>query len=136
MNKELFWRFLIRLIGLVLILYSLYSVSIGLFGSETVGTITHIRRIMGERNESIPNRYTYSLGYQFYVSEHEYTGSSTIIASPIYIKVTDKNLIEIKYIKNAPFLNLLSREADINIGKFIMIGFGSFLIYIMKVKKR
>lgn len=130
------WRYIIQLIGLLLILYSTYLMCIGVFGSDTVGIITSYRRIMGERDEVNPNRYTYSLGYKFYINEKEYSGHSTLIASPLYIKADGTGLIEIMYIKQVPSLNALKKDTTLDSGKLALILMGSFLIYSMNIKKK
>ena len=136
MIKKYFWRVFISFIGLVLILYPLFNISIGLVGQDTIGTITSYQRILGERDEVIPNRYTYSLGYKFYVNEVEYHNSTTVINSPLFIKPDGKSLIEIRYIKEFPKFNTLKSDTYIDIGKLMMIILGVFLIYVMNPKKK
>jgi len=133
--KNYFWRFVISLIGIILIMFPIYQVTIGLFGENTIGTITSYERILGERNEIIPNRYTYSLGYAFTINNELYYGSTTIINSPIYIKPNGNQLIEIQYMINYPYLNALTIDTSINIGKFVLMGFGVLLICVMNPKK-
>ena len=132
--KSNLWRLLISFIGLIMILYSLFLVSIGLLGTNTFGTITSYTRIMGERDEIIPNRYTYSLGYQFFVEEKVYGGSSTVIGSPLFIEPDGNSFVEIMYIEKIPNLNALKTDTSIDIGKFVLIVLGFILIYVMNTK--
>ena len=134
--KSKVWRLFISFIGIIMIVYSLFLINIGLFGSNTVGIITSYRRIMGERDEVIPNRYTYSLGYKFYINKKEYSGHSTLIASPLFIKADGTGLIEIMYIKQVPSLNALKKDTTLDFGKLALILTGSFLIYSMNIKKK
>ena len=39
--------------------------AVALFGAETSGRITEVRRQMGDRGEAIPNRYSYVITYEF-----------------------------------------------------------------------
>lgn len=133
--KTYFWRSVISLIGILLIMFPIYQVTIGILGETTIGTITSYRRILGERGEIIPNRYTYALGYAFSLNNEPYFGSITLINSPIYLKPDGNQLIEIQYIQNYPYLNALEIDTSINIGKFVLMGFGILLIWVMNPKK-
>lgn len=133
--KTYFWRSVISLIGILLIMFPIYQVTIGILGETTIGTITTFRRILGERGEIIPNRYTYALGYAFSLNNEPYFGSTTLINSPIYLKPDGNQLIEIQYIQNHPYLNALVIDTSINIGKFVLMGFGILLIWVMNPKK-
>lgn len=129
--KKYFWRFIISLIGISMLMMPVFYLSLGLFGTTHIGTMTSYRRILGERGEVIPNRYTYSLGYQFYVNDVKYEGSSTVINSPLFIKPDGNSLIEVRYIESAPYLNALASDTKFDIGKFAISGMGIFLIKIM-----
>lgn len=133
--KTYFWRSVISLIGILLIIFPIYQVTIGILGDTTIGTITSYRRILGERGEIIPNRYTYALGYAFTIENESYVGSTTLINSPIYLKPDGNQLIEIKYMQNYPYLNALAIDTSINIGKFVLMGFGALLVWVMNPKK-
>ena len=89
---------------------------------------------MGERDEIIPNRYTYSLRYQFFVEEKVYGGSSTVIGSPLFIEPDGNSFVEIMYIEKIPNLNALKTDTSIDIGKFVLIVLGFILIYVMNPK--
>ena len=130
--KKYFWRGLISLIGLSFIITPIFYVSLGFIGQDTNGIITSYRRILGDRGEAIPNRYTYSLGYHFYLNSTEFSGSTTVIGSPLFIKPDGKSVVEIKYLSAAPYLNGLERDTHIDMGKFILIGAGLLLIYVMR----
>lgn len=136
MIKTYFWRIVISFIGILLIVFPIYHVTIGIIGETTVGTITSYRRILGERGEIIPNRYTYALGYEFTLENEAYFGNTTLINSPIYLKPDGNQLIEIRYLQNYPYLNALEFDTSINSGKFALMGFGILLIWVMNPKKK
>ena len=49
-------------IGIGLSLYGMMMPLLSVVGEKTQGTITVVRREGGERDEAIPNRYSYSVG--------------------------------------------------------------------------
>jgi len=136
MIKKNFWRFTLTFIGIIFIFYSLFLITLGLIGEDKSGTLITYRRILGERGEVIPNQYTYSLEYKFYVDKNEYSGTSTVIGSPLFMKPDGQNLIEIVYLKEAPYLNALKSDTRLDIGKFVMIIVGTFLVYIINLKNK
>lgn len=134
--KKYFWRVVISTIGISMIMSSLFFVTLGMIGEETYGFITTYRRILGERGEVIPNRYTYSLGYKFYVDDTEYSGSTTVINSPLFIKPDGKSLIQISYLSSAPYLSSVTSETQIDMGKFALVSFGILLVVVMNPSKK
>lgn len=105
-------------------------------GEETYGFITSYRRVLGERGEVIPNRYTYSLSYKFFVENTEYSNSTTVINSPLFIKPDGESLIQISYLAGAPYLSAVKSETEIDMGKFALISFGTVLVVIMNPSKK
>ncbi len=134
--KKYFWRVLISLIGLSLIINPMFFTALGMIGQTTNGTITSYRRILGERPEAIPNQYTYRLGYQFFINGIEYSGSTTVIGSPLFMKPDGISVILIKYLEKAPYLSGLERDTHLDLGKFTVGGAGLLLIYVMNPIKK
>lgn len=58
-------RFFLTLLGTVLLLWGVGMPLVAWFGAEAQGTITHVRRQLGDRGEAIPNRYSYAIAYEF-----------------------------------------------------------------------
>lgn len=58
-------RLLLTGLGFVLITWGVGTPMVALFGTESVGHITHVRRQLGDRGEAVPNRYGYSIAYEF-----------------------------------------------------------------------
>lgn len=134
-KSNLFWRFIISGIGLLMIITAVTQLSLGFFGDNTIGTISGFRRIGGERGEAIPNRYTYSLEYRYKVEGVEYSGTTTQIGSPLFTKVTGKETISINYFEFAPQISCPEQDSNVDIGKAALIGMGGFLIKVMNPKK-
>lgn len=121
---------LVRLTGMILLLYALFLISLGLFGKSAIAQVTVIRRIGGERNEVIPNRYTYGLAYHFTVDGQSIEGSTTWISNPIFLSQGVYPTLLIRYIAPLPFLNQPDQATQVDIGKLALIGFGSLLTFI------
>lgn len=63
-NKK-FGSIFVTIIAIMLILYGLIHIYLGIVGEKDTAIITNIRRQGAERNESVPNRYTYVISYSF-----------------------------------------------------------------------
>ncbi len=134
--KKNFWRMIITFIGSAMILVACTQVALGIFGAQTTGIITEYRRIMGERSGPIPNRYTFSLGYAFTVDHQSYSGTSTVIGSPLFIKPDGTDPIKIRYFVFLPHISAPLADTNIDIGKVALIGFGYLLIIVMNPKQK
>lgn len=127
---------LIGVIGFLMVLASVVQLSLGMFGELTIGRVTEYRRVMGERNESIPNRYTYSLGYEYWVSDKSYHGSSTVIGSSVFVKPDGGQPIPIKYFSFLPSISAPINDTNLDVGKVVMVGLGSLLLWVMVKKSK
>ena len=58
-------RLFLTLLGAVLLLWGVGMPLVAWLGPEAPGTITHVRRQLGDRGEAIPNRYSYAIAYEF-----------------------------------------------------------------------
>jgi len=58
-------RVFLALLGVVLLLWGAGMPLVLWLGAETQGRITHVRRQLGDRAEAIPNRYAYTIAYEF-----------------------------------------------------------------------
>lgn len=68
---------LVRALGAALLAWAACMPLLGMFGAETDATVTQVRRLWGERDEALPNRYTYSVSYQFTLSDGRVVDAST-----------------------------------------------------------
>jgi hypothetical protein len=58
-------RVFLLLLGAVLVLWGAGLPMVLWLGAEAPGTVTQVRRQLGDRGEAIPNRYTYTIAYEF-----------------------------------------------------------------------
>ena len=58
-------RVFLSALGILLMIWGIGVPLVAVTGVETAGQITHVRRQFGDRNEAIPNRYTFAITYEF-----------------------------------------------------------------------
>lgn len=121
-------KLLLAFLGIVFILYGTLSIILGFIGTKTFGEITVIRREGGERNDSRPNRYNYSVEYRFKADGKIIYGNTKRIGNA-YSAGISKGKTMVKYLKAAPFINVLAAEAGISTGNLIISGAGVLLVY-------
>ncbi len=100
-----FGKWLIFSVAMLFVLYGSFLGALLLFGVEKQATLTSYRQEYGERNEVIPNRYTYLFGYKFTVEGKTYHGTGQRVASPVFLKPTPESPISIKYLSCCPYFN-------------------------------
>lgn len=131
MIKKYAFKFLITIIGIMLIGMGVIYSTLGIIGEKTTGIITDVRREMGERNDSKPGNYTYSIGYSFELPNGIIVfGSTKKISDGIYIK-NPNTIVAVRYLKSFPQINALQEDTELNIGKLILIALGIFIILIV-----
>lgn len=52
-------------LGVLLLAWGLGMPLVGLWGAEAAGTVTQVRRYLGDRGEAVANRYSYAIAYEF-----------------------------------------------------------------------
>jgi hypothetical protein len=125
-----FGKVLIFIIGLLFTLYSIFLTSLALFGAETNAEITSYRKQLGERDETIPNQYTYLYGYEFNYKGKTYSGTGQQIGSPIVLKNEGNSYIKVRFSPLFPQLNSAfnGKKTILNLGISLVIGIGFMLI--------
>ena len=125
-------RVLITLLGVALILQAVVSSALGIIGERGAAVVTHIRRELGERNETIPNRYTYMISYTFTTPDGQVVNDSTRhIGGAIYVKASGKQQVPVRYLRSFPIVNALEQDTGLSWGKFALLSIGVFLILVM-----
>lgn len=123
-------RVIITLLGAGFILQAVVSLALGQVGERGTAVVTHIRRELGERNETTPNRYTYILAYAFETPDgRTVTDSTRRIGAPLYLKATGKQTMPVRYLKAFPMVNTLEEDARPSWGKAASLAAGAFLIF-------
>ena len=131
-STKILTRLFITMIGAAFVLWGLSTVALGFFGIKGTAVITDIRRELGERNEVMPGRYTYSISYTFTLPNgNKIDGFSRKIGSAIYLKAVGKSKATIRYFSFFPSINALEKDTKPGWGQLILIAIGCFLIFIM-----
>ena len=131
MIKKYASRVIITLIGAQLFLMSIVWGMLGILGEKNTGLITDVRREMGERTDSKPGSYTYSIGYCFKLPDGELVyGYGKEISDGVYIKKPNTS-VNVRYLKIFPQINAMEKDAGFDIGKIIMILAGCLLIIVV-----
>lgn len=137
-NKKLGSIF-ISFIAIMFIILGLVQVSLGIIGEKDTAIITNIRRQGGERNESVPNRYTYAISYSFTLPDGEKIDGFTYkIGNAVYVKVSDSSIsmIPVRYLKALPQINALDSDTGFKIGNLVLIVSGIALIKFSRPPKK
>lgn len=128
-----FWRIVISLIGLSLILIALSTIALSFWGTSAVAQVS-TRRIGGaDPGKHANQRYEWSVSYTFKdASGQAYTGYTTKRGGDMAVPV-GKN---VRYFPFAPYINALSTEAKLNWSQPLYFGLGYLLIAVINGKKK
>ena len=123
-------RILITLLGMALIIYGVGMAMLGFVGTRATAVITSIRRQGGERDEAVPGRYTYSIGYRFALPDGRIVdGSTTRIGDSVYVKATGTSTAPVRYFAFFPYFNALESHTAPGIGQLIVAAAGVFIVF-------
>ena len=126
---------MITLVGAALILYNVGSPLLGIIGEKGTAVVTSIRRQGGERDEIVPGRYTYSIGYTFTLPDGQRVdGSTTTISGAAYLKADGTSVMPVRYLKQAPVINIPARDTKPSAGNLISIALGILIIFVVNKK--
>lgn len=114
--------------GLLLAGYASLAPLMGIIGAGTTGTITVVRRQGGERNEVIPNRYDYGVGYHFVASNGQTIHGSATLVGTSQQAPRSVGPVAVRYLKGCPRLHFLESHTRFSVGNVILIGVGLLLI--------
>ena len=127
-RSDFFWRIVISLVGIALILMAVGNLMLFFFGEPVTGSFS-VRRYGGER-QGVGNdqRYTWYVDYTFTTKDGKtYDGHLTKLGSALSVKHSST----IRYFPPAPFLNTTEDTAEPNLGQLAMVAAGGFLLYAM-----
>ena len=123
-------RVFITLLGIAFIVYGVGMAMLGFVGTRAVAVITSIRRQGGERDEAVPGRYTYSIGYRFALPDGRIVdGSTTRIGDSVYVKATGTSTAPVRYFAFFPYFNALESHTAPGIGQLIVAAAGVFIVF-------
>lgn len=128
--KRIVTKIFLIIIGIVLSLYGTMMPLLYVIGEKTQGTITVVRREGGERDEAIPNRYSYSVGFEFLLDDGTVIYGNTKVIGNAYNAGISKGRASIRYLKLFPYLNALEADTTLSVEHVILIAVGVFIIII------
>jgi hypothetical protein len=130
-------RVLITAIGVAFVLWGMLLPILGIAGQRGTAVIETVRREMGERNESLVNRYTLNIGYTFTPpGRGPVSGFSRRVGSPVYVKPNGTATAPVRYFAFFPYLNALEEDTAPNRWHLLQVGAGIFLILVMRPRKQ
>jgi hypothetical protein len=128
--KNVFARILLAFIGTLLLLYGAIMPLLSVIGEKTWGDITVVRREGGERNETVSNRYTYSVGYEFTLNDGTVIYGNTKVIGNAYSAGIPMGPTAVRYLKVFPSLNALEVDAIFSMGTVILAAAGILLLVV------
>lgn len=118
------------IIGIGLSLYGMMMPLLSVIGERTQGNITVVRREGGERNEAVPNRYSYSVGCEFLLDDGTVISGNTKVIGNAYNAGVSKGQASIWYLKIFPYLNALEADTTLSVEHVILLAVGVLIITI------
>lgn len=125
-------RIILSALGILLMIWDIGAPLVALTGAEAQGQITHVRRQLGDRNEAIPNRYTFAITYKFRLPDGTLrTGTSQRIGdffSPGRLGVGSP--VTIRYAPFAPGLSVMDWRLGSLIENILAAALGAVLLWL------
>jgi hypothetical protein len=125
-------RALLSALGILLMAWGIGAPLVALTGAEAQGRITHVRRQLGDRNEVIPNRYTFAIAYEFRLPDGTLrTGTTQRIGdffSPGRLGVDSP--VTIRYAPFAPGLSVMDWRLGSLIENILAAAVGAVLLWL------
>ena len=94
-------------LGLMLLAWGLGMPLVAWLGAEAPGTVTHVRRQLGDRGEAIPNRYSYAISYEFRLPDGSLAQGSTYRVGDYFSpgKLAKGSAVQVRYLPGFPFVS-------------------------------
>lgn len=131
-RQDRFWRIVISLVGVGLIVMALGNLAIYMAGDSAAIFAVKTRREGGADNaQQADARYVWVVSYSFKDRQGViHDGQARRRGGDMGIKVERR----VYYLPDMPFFNALEDEARPNVGQAVMIALGFFLLYVMNRK--
>lgn len=131
MNRVL--KFFVFLIGVLMIGWGGMLLALGFVGDAASARNVNTRRVGGERNESAPNQYTYSIDYEFVTKAGEVeSGHAQGIGNSYSVKTPSK----IRYLAAFPKINAPEDDCGIAVYPLVLLGAGSLILWSFGRRKK
>ncbi len=128
--KKVLTKILLMVIGFAFILYGTLIPLLPYIGEKTIGEVTEIRRELGERDETVPNQYSYAVGYEFKLEDGSTIyGNTKNIGDAINAGVP-LGETTVYYLKILPNINAMERDTDFSVATLLIPAIGVVLIII------
>lgn len=100
-------RVFLGALGLLLLTWGLGMPLVACLGAEAPGTITHVRRQLGDRGEAIPNRYSYAISYEFLLPDGRLAQGSTYRVGDYFSPGTlaKGSAVRVRYLPGFPLIS-------------------------------
>lgn len=128
--KKVVPKMFLIFIGIGLALYGTMMPLLSVIGERTQGMITVVRREGGERDDAVPNRYSYSVGYEFLLDDGTVISGNTKVIGNAYNAGISTGQAFIRYLKIFPYLNALDSDTALSFEHVILLAVGVSIIII------
>lgn len=119
---------MIVIIGVALVLYAVGWPILGVAGARATGSITHVRRQGGERNETVAGRYTWIVAYRFTAEDgRAYHGSTQRVGG--YGGPDNRPSGAIRYLPQFPHVNAPQEDTRLSVVTGILLFAGVAMVF-------
>ena len=115
------------LVGAAFVLYGVVMPILPYAGTRTEAEITTVRRELGDRQDPMPNRYSWSVGYEFALPGGTVVHGNTKVIGSSYSAGIAKGPAVAHYLPALPWVNALERDTRPDMGKAVMVAAGALL---------
>jgi hypothetical protein len=122
-------------VAFLFLIYACFLTILWLAGQPVRAKVTSFRREMGERDETIRNKYTYVYSYEFSVDGQTYSGNSKKVQGPVFLKNDGNSFLNVHYLKCCPFLNGPETDFTPKYKLLIYFGIAALLFYFVSKMK-
>ena len=130
-KPKLIRRILFTFIGISLLLTGSALMLLGLAGERATAVVTSVQRDEGERDDAKQGKYTYRIGYSFYLPDgREISGTAKLFSDGTDLKADGKWTVPVRYFTGFPWLNVPEENTGIRASQFVLIVIGVGIIWL------
>ena len=129
-------RLFLGTLGCIMLAWGVGMPAVALFGEETRGRITVVRRQLGDRGGAIPNRYTYVINYKFNLPDGTRVDGFTQRLGDYFSPktLTQGRTVSVRYFPRLPWLNTIDWNWGATFEYIVVAMVGGLLIYLSRKK--
>ena len=128
-KSSLLPRVVVFVVGLLLTFYGTVIPLLPFIGARASGEITVIRRELGDRQDPRPNRYSYSVGYEFPLPDGRIIAGNTKTIGSATSAGMSTGRSGVYYLPALPYVNALEKDATFDFGKIALLAAGILLCF-------